>query len=176
MTGGGATVLMTRTAHTAHLRGLTAQHGSSGTLGIAIAIGVCVLLVAVTITVVARGFSNGSGNDDDHEEGGPGGRGPRRPPDPGPSEPDPPWWQEFERDFAWHVADSRTSQPAACGPVGVLPEILPRVRAEPATLALRTCVAGRIRAGAPSGGGPRAVRPAGFEPATFRSGGGRSIH
>src|SRR3954466_15102660 len=63
---------------------------------------VLVLFVAVVAWWARRGGS------DDPDDGGGGGGG--DPPDPGPS--GPPWWPEFEREFAEHVAGGRADLPS----------------------------------------------------------------
>src|SRR5579875_1843295 len=103
MTGGPAAVLMTRVTPGGRLGWIGGHVGSAGTAGIVIAVLACVLLVVFTVTVLVLGFWKGSENDDGHEDGGAGGGGPKPPPGPGPSDPDPPWWAEFEREFARHV-------------------------------------------------------------------------
>ena len=96
----GAFVTQTGLSH--GLGGAGAPPPSPLTAGFTIALVISLLLVAFTVTVVVIvGLSNGHENDDGPDEGGPGGGGPK-PPDLGPSDPDPVWWPEFERGFAAH--------------------------------------------------------------------------
>jgi len=97
----GAFVTQTGLSH--GLGGAGAPPPSPVTVGFTIAVVISLLLVVLTVTVVVIvGLSNGHENDDGTDEGGPGGQGPK-PPDLGPSDPDPVWWPEFERQFAAHV-------------------------------------------------------------------------
>jgi hypothetical protein len=87
------------------------QWGSGQTSGttplweLAIAIAVCVLILLCLVAAAVVALRGTPRSDDDEQgDGGPGGRGPERPPpeDRGP-EGDPAWWPEFERQFAAYV-------------------------------------------------------------------------
>ena len=82
----------------------TASH-AAGEVVTGLAIGIVVVLV-LFVTLMAWWTRRG-GSDDPGDGGGGGGGG--NPPDPGPS--GPPWWPEFEREFAEHVARVRSLPP-----------------------------------------------------------------
>jgi hypothetical protein len=71
-------------------------------------IGIVVVLV-LFVTFVAWWARRGGS--DDPGDGGGGGGGGGSPPDPSPS--GPPWWPEFEREFADHVARVRSELPGS---------------------------------------------------------------
>jgi hypothetical protein len=80
---------------------------------------VCAALATVVVAVVRRSAQSNAGRPSD-EDGGGGGGSVRRGPVPprGPSnEGEPPWWPQFERDFAQYVARRRPGrQPAMVRP------------------------------------------------------------
>src|SRR3954471_9924539 len=78
---------------------------AAGEVVTGLVIGIVVVLV-LFVTLVAWWTRRG-GSDDPGDGGGGGGGG--DPPDPGPS--GPPWWPEFEREFAEHVAGLQSDLP-----------------------------------------------------------------
>src|SRR5947209_8104164 len=64
--------------------------------------GVVGILVVAGIVIACIGRPHGRGGETDADSGS-GGGGSRRPDGPRPTGGDPPWWPEFERQFAAHV-------------------------------------------------------------------------
>jgi hypothetical protein len=94
----GAEFYVTRARIAGRIGWAGTRAGSSSPLAIVLSIVACVLLIALMLVLVRIGFSNRGRNDDGYEDGGRGGGG--NPPDPGPSDRDPSWWPDFERQLA----------------------------------------------------------------------------